>query len=66
MSSNSQVDLMEFKKASFNMTQQANSTCNKQVDSSQVEDRKLMLLETLVNNQNHMIELLGLLNNNVI
>ena len=30
------------------------------------EDRKLLLLETLVNNQKHMIELLSILNNNVI
>lgn len=29
------------------------------------EDRKLLLLETLVNNQKHMIELLSILNNNV-
>lgn len=29
------------------------------------EDKKLKLLETLVNNQKHMIELLSILNSNV-
>jgi len=41
-----------------------------QISSSEIamtseQDRKLVLLETLVNNQKHVIELLSMLNNNV-